>query len=106
MGESGLAFIFNVIKRAGRRRREGRKHGLPLQARRSIQSLQKYARVYRSMQEFTEVCKSLQKYARVLQKYARVCMKWYTVLLIRVRTFDLLGSHSAKSPDCLPSTHV
>ena len=62
-------------------------------------SLQEYARVYRNMQEFTEICKSLQEYARVtgicksLQEYARVYRKWYTVLfyscLVHLTSQDL-----------------
>ena len=105
MGESGLAFIFNVEE--GREEEERReKTWFAFTSTQEYTDCteickisQEYVRVYRSMQEFTEVCKSL-------QGYARVCMKWYTVLFIRVCTFDLLGSHSAKSPDCLPSTHV
>ena len=62
----------SMLKRAGRRRREGRKCGLPLQAHRSIQSVQEFARFLRNMQEFTEIYKSLQKYARVYRNITRV----------------------------------
>ena len=152
-GEGGKSghLSSSMLKRAGRRRREGRKCGLPLQAHRSIQSVQEfarflrnmqefteiykslqeyarvyrnmqeltrvyrnnYARVYRNMQDFTEICKSLQKYARVyrnMQEFTGICKSLqevvYCALLFVSGTFDLPGSHSAKSPDCLPSTHV
>ena len=79
MGESGLAFIFNVEE--GREEEERReKTWFAFTSTQEYTDCteickisQEYVRVYRSMQEFTEVCKSLQGYARVYWKWYTVC---------------------------------
>ena len=74
MGESELAFIFNV--KEGREEEERReKTWFAFTSTQEYTECTEYARVYRDMQEFTEVCKSLQKYAKVyrsMQKFTEV----------------------------------